>query len=54
MEVEIPITMKKPVFIYYKLDNYYQSHRRYIKSKDVSQLAGQKRTNKELESNCGT
>ncbi|MFQ6644232.1 hypothetical protein Gotur_017924 [Gossypium turneri] len=30
--------MKSPVFIYYQLDNYYQNHRRYVKSRSDKQL----------------
>lgn len=33
--------MKTPVFVYYQLDNFYQNHRRYVKSKDYKQLMGQ-------------
>ncbi|GKV36928.1 hypothetical protein SLEP1_g45012 [Rubroshorea leprosula] len=30
--------MKAPIYIYYQLDNYYQNHRRYIKSRSDQQL----------------
>lgn len=30
----------KPVYIYYGLKNYYQNHRRYVKSRDDNQLLG--------------
>lgn len=33
--------MKAPVYIYYELDNFYQNHRRYVKSRSDSQLAGE-------------
>jgi len=33
--------MKAPVFVYYQLDNFYQNHRRYVKSKDYKQLMGE-------------
>jgi len=41
-EVEIEVTdeMKKPVYMYYGLTNFYQNHRRYVKSRDESQLLG--------------
>jgi hypothetical protein len=29
-----------PVFVYYGLDNFYQNHRRYVKSKSMNQLKG--------------
>mmetsp|Transcript_3639 Transcript_3639/g.3110 ORF Transcript_3639/g.3110 Transcript_3639/m.3110 type:complete len:215 (-) Transcript_3639:127-771(-) len=33
--------MEPPVFFYYELDNFYQNHRRYIKSRSSDQLAGE-------------
>ncbi|XP_050234865.1 putative ALA-interacting subunit 2 [Mercurialis annua] len=30
--------MKAPIYIYYQLDNYYQNHRRYVKSRSDQQL----------------
>jgi len=36
----IPEDMEGPVFVYYELDNFYQNHRRYVKSKNVNQLQG--------------
>ncbi|OMP00849.1 hypothetical protein CCACVL1_03281 [Corchorus capsularis] len=35
---EVPKLMKSPVFIYYQLDNFYQNHRRYVKSRSDKQL----------------
>ncbi|KAL4431552.1 hypothetical protein ABPG74_017257 [Tetrahymena malaccensis] len=32
--------MESPVFVYYELTNFYQNHRRYVKSKSVVQLQG--------------
>ncbi|GAV61754.1 CDC50 domain-containing protein [Cephalotus follicularis] len=34
----VPKYMKNPVFIYYQLDNFYQNHRRYVKSRSDTQL----------------
>ncbi|KAJ9147214.1 hypothetical protein P3X46_029397 [Hevea brasiliensis] len=34
----VPKQMKSPVFIYYELDNFYQNHRRYVKSRSDKQL----------------
>ncbi|CAK7338886.1 unnamed protein product [Dovyalis caffra] len=34
----VPKHMKGPVFIYYELDNFYQNHRRYVKSRSDKQL----------------
>ncbi len=36
----VPHTMNTPVFLFYSLDNFYQNHRRYMKSKSSTQLAG--------------
>jgi len=33
-------TMQNPVFLYYRLENYYQNHRRYVKSRSDTQLRG--------------
>ena len=38
---------KAPIYVYYKLDNFYQNHRRYVKSRVISQLKG---TYKEVDS----
>jgi hypothetical protein len=42
VDVEIPITeaMEAPIFFYYKLTNFYQNHRRYVKSRNDEQLKG--------------
>jgi hypothetical protein len=32
--------MEKPVYLYYKLDNFYQNHRTYVKSVNYDQLGG--------------
>lgn len=39
----LPVTqaMKAPVYVYYALTNFYQNHRRYVKSKVDKQLAGE-------------
>lgn len=41
-----------PIYVYYQLDNFYQNHRRYVKSRDNLQLNGQYKTVKELSSAC--
>jgi len=38
--LEIERDMKSPVYIYYKLTNYYQNHRSYVKSRYDDQLKG--------------
>lgn len=37
---EITDPVKGPVYVYYQLDNFYQNHRRYVKSRDSNQLNG--------------
>ncbi|PWZ03158.1 Lem3/Cdc50 [Testicularia cyperi] len=36
----VPSRLDSSVFMYYKLTNYYQNHRRYVKSIDTDQLSG--------------
>lgn len=47
----IDTRIEGPVYVYYQLDNFYQNHRRYVKSRENSQLAGQYLEVSEL-SNC--
>ena len=37
-QLNITKNMKKPIFVYYQLDNFYQNHRRYVKSRSDEQL----------------
>jgi len=32
--------IKGPIYVYYQLDNFYQNHRRYVKSRNNDQLVG--------------
>ncbi|XP_068639712.1 ALA-interacting subunit 1-like isoform X2 [Aristolochia californica] len=34
----VPKLMKSPIYVYYQLDNFYQNHRRYVKSRSDKQL----------------
>ncbi|XP_077244396.1 ALA-interacting subunit 5 isoform X2 [Tasmannia lanceolata] len=34
----VPKHMKQPIYVYYQLDNFYQNHRRYVKSRNDKQL----------------
>ncbi|XP_009599294.1 ALA-interacting subunit 3 [Nicotiana tabacum] len=34
----VPKNMKPPIYVYYQLDNFYQNHRRYVKSRSDQQL----------------
>lgn len=33
-------SVDKPVYVYYEVDNFYQNHRRYVKSRSEKQLTG--------------
>lgn len=44
--------MKEPVYFYYQLNNFYQNHRRYVKSKSADQLAGDKISKSTAEVDC--
>ena len=41
-----------PVYVYYQLDNFYQNHRRYVKSRDNTQLAGTYLGVDDLQNTC--
>ena len=44
--------LEAPVYVYYQLDNFYQNHRRYVKSRDYQQLMGKPRTVDEISDTC--
>ena len=52
LKFNITYTMKKDIMIYYELDNFYQNHRRYVKSRNNDQLKGKKVSDKTLEDDC--
>ncbi|KAL1204808.1 ALA-interacting subunit 3 [Cardamine amara subsp. amara] len=43
--LRVPKRMKQPVYVYYELENFYQNHRRYVKSRSDSQLRSVKDEN---------
>ncbi|KAI1314475.1 hypothetical protein EDD11_002138 [Mortierella claussenii] len=49
VKFNLPVTLKKPVFVYYRLTNFYQNHRRYVKSLDAKQLSGTERQAADLK-----
>ncbi|KAF2203301.1 CDC50 family protein-like protein [Delitschia confertaspora ATCC 74209] len=50
LEFTIPNDINPPVLFYYRLTNFYQNHRRYVKSLDVEQLKGTARTASQIRS----
>ncbi|OMJ22461.1 Meiotically up-regulated gene 89 protein [Smittium culicis] len=44
----IPKDVKAPIYMYYKLTDFYQNHRRYVKSFDQQQLSGVARSASDL------
>jgi hypothetical protein len=38
--ITVKETMEPPVYMYYRLENFYQNHRRYVKSRSDEQLKG--------------
>jgi hypothetical protein len=49
----LPTDFTPPVMLYYRLSNFYQNHRRYVKSVDEGQLSGQNKTAAQLNSDGG-
>ena len=49
----VPITIDSdipaPIYVYYQLDNFYQNHRRYVKSRSNAQLMGNNEAVGDLE-----
>ncbi|KAK7342908.1 hypothetical protein VNO80_25866 [Phaseolus coccineus] len=44
-ELHVDKHMKSPIYVYYQLDNFYQNHRRYVKSRNDEQLRDSKNEN---------
>ncbi|KAI9754297.1 MAG: hypothetical protein M4579_004761 [Chaenotheca gracillima] len=48
LSFRIPDNIGPPVFLYYRLSNFYQNHRRYVKSLDSDQLKGTAKADTDL------
>ncbi|GAB1604821.1 cell cycle control protein 50A-like [Argonauta hians] len=52
VELELKNNFKAPVYLYYGLTNFYQNHRRYVRSRDDRQLKGEVSNPDELVQEC--
>lgn len=53
MRFSLPADLQPSVFMYYKLTNFFQNHRRYVQSLDTDQLKGKGVSVKDLhDSDC--
>lgn len=43
--LKVPKDMTPPIFVYYQLDNFFQNHRRYVKSRNDAQLRDASKAN---------
>jgi hypothetical protein len=50
VQFDVPADLDHTVLLYYKLTNFYQNHRRYVKSLDADQLKGKARNPNDLNS----
>lgn len=52
VQFNLPRDLAPPLYLYYKLTNFYQNHRKYVESYDTSQLEGNAVLPDDLTSNC--
>ncbi|CCF60323.1 hypothetical protein KAFR_0J02590 [Kazachstania africana CBS 2517] len=52
LKFEIPNEIKDSVYVYYKLTNFYQNHRKYMESFDLKQLRGKAPKLEEVTTDC--
>lgn len=50
LEFNIPDNISPPILFYYRLTNFYQNHRRYVKSVDIDQLKGHAKSAADIRS----
>jgi hypothetical protein len=50
LSFNIPEDIKPPILFYYRLTNFYQNHRRYVKSVDIDQLKGKYKSGPDIKS----
>lgn len=52
IQFSIPMQLKAPIYLYYRLTNFYQNHRKYVKSLNYNQLHGDSISEGEATSSC--
>ncbi len=52
IQIKLNSTFKGKVMVYYQLENFYQNHRRYIKSRSMGQLKGKILSKKQIKDDC--
>lgn len=50
LSFDIPNEIQPPILFYYRLTNFYQNHRRYVRSVDIEQLKGSARSASDISS----
>lgn len=49
VQFDVPTDMGAPVFLFYRLSNFYQNHRRYVQSFNENQINGKAQTGEQLK-----
>lgn len=52
IDFSIDKNLSSPIFVYYRLDNFFTNHIDYVKSKSYGQLRGEEITDKVIDSTC--
>lgn len=52
IDFDIDKDVTAPIYVYYRLENFYQNHRRYVKSRSAFQLEGQDLSKADVETDC--
>lgn len=52
IQFQIPNDITSPLYVYYRLTNYYQNYRKYVDSFDINQLKGKALPPNQLNDNC--
>lgn len=50
--ITVQDTIEPPIYVYYQLDNFYQNHRRYVKSRSNKQLLGNNLSVDDITDDC--